>query len=1072
MALVAAEPAGALVELEFGDSLGSLARLVESQRDLFHSQIDQLQKLVVAQCKLTGVNPLAQEMAAGALSIRIGKRPRDLLNPKAAKYMQSVFSIKDTIGKKETREISALCGVTVTQVREFFAGQRSRVRKIVRLACEKTTKSDASKTPKEEFPCNSDHSSTVSVSQLPSGNFAYASVDRELKHINDNTSILGPVKTDQQVILTSTEPVKAEESRPLLLQEETVPGVDSDDKEFLDKIFNMMRKEQTFSGQVKLIEWVLRIQNSAVLNWFSNNGGVTILATWLNEAAAEEQTTVLLVILKVLYHLPLHKALPLHMSAIVPAVNRLRFYRTSGISNRAKILLSRWSKAFIKSQALKRPLTSSSKAALRETIHKQSMSGFLDDEFLQSKLDCPEEILALTGVSDVNRGTEPKNALKLLPASCADSNKKHERSISSNKSKERRKVLLVEHADPKAAGRSAQVVRAVSINHSRPMSADDIQKAKMRAMFMRHKYGKTEPSSSGSKSQKIEDLREPSVSQPNILSECKSPQDPLKIKEQNRTTVSSKDNILNEPENSNPDPNRTSKQILSCKPIQWKIPQEMRISSTWRVGAGENSKEFDIQSQRNRREKETIYSCLQDIPPNPKEPWDVEMDFDDSLTPEILIEQAPDADADADAGEGSSRPLNQAVEDSHAPQLVPEATTSAPSTTDGTPEPDLELLAVLLKNPDLVFALTSNQGRNLSNEEMVALLDMLKRNGVGLTGMLNESANQKDNNCHVIKPQEQEPLPTSLPSPTPPSEAERSAWRSDFPTFPRTPVLQPHLLGNRSAAALTSAAPQHPPMTASAVVFRTQASGLAPQVMVTNKSATPPVSFLPTKPQAPPPPPPHKPTNMHPLQHTTDLSSKRYPANNTAFISSAPRHESFVVRNPSTTTGLPTLPSLSHNMQRSQPTAQTEPPTFSHIAATWPAVPATTTTRRDPTPDRFIGRPNSAIETSTQNQRYYPTNQNSYGSHPSGSMSQGPGGLSGRRGDRNGYIDGGVDTWRSDGSPARSPEFSAGWSYNDESRRDDSRSNRRHEWSRQHTMGGRDRDGGKRWRDYNHGRQR
>lgn len=30
--------------------------------------------------------------------------------------MQSIFAIKDTIGKKETREISALCGVTVTQV--------------------------------------------------------------------------------------------------------------------------------------------------------------------------------------------------------------------------------------------------------------------------------------------------------------------------------------------------------------------------------------------------------------------------------------------------------------------------------------------------------------------------------------------------------------------------------------------------------------------------------------------------------------------------------------------------------------------------------------------------------------------------------------------------------------------------------------------------------------------------------------------------------------------------------------------------------------------------------------------
>ncbi|KAK1394228.1 hypothetical protein POM88_013284 [Heracleum sosnowskyi] len=54
-------------------------------------------------------------MAAGALSIKIGKRPRDLLNPKAMKYMQSFFSIKDATNKRESREISVLFGVTATQ---------------------------------------------------------------------------------------------------------------------------------------------------------------------------------------------------------------------------------------------------------------------------------------------------------------------------------------------------------------------------------------------------------------------------------------------------------------------------------------------------------------------------------------------------------------------------------------------------------------------------------------------------------------------------------------------------------------------------------------------------------------------------------------------------------------------------------------------------------------------------------------------------------------------------------------------------------------------------------------------
>lgn len=34
---------------------------------------------------------------------------------------------------------------------------------------------------------------------------------------------------------------------------------------------------------------------------------------------------------QVLCHLPLHKALPVHMSAILQSVNRLRFYRASGV---------------------------------------------------------------------------------------------------------------------------------------------------------------------------------------------------------------------------------------------------------------------------------------------------------------------------------------------------------------------------------------------------------------------------------------------------------------------------------------------------------------------------------------------------------------------------------------------------------------------------------------------------------------------------------------------------------------------------------------------------------------------
>ncbi|KAM5546525.1 hypothetical protein ABKV19_002351 [Rosa sericea] len=61
-----------LSELEIRNFVKSFHKFVDLKRELFHSQIDELQKIIVNQCKLTGTNPLSQEMAAGAFSINIG----------------------------------------------------------------------------------------------------------------------------------------------------------------------------------------------------------------------------------------------------------------------------------------------------------------------------------------------------------------------------------------------------------------------------------------------------------------------------------------------------------------------------------------------------------------------------------------------------------------------------------------------------------------------------------------------------------------------------------------------------------------------------------------------------------------------------------------------------------------------------------------------------------------------------------------------------------------------------------------------------------------------------------------
>ncbi|KAK1295304.1 Homeobox protein LUMINIDEPENDENS [Acorus calamus] len=234
--------------------------------------------------------------------------------------------------------------------------------------------------------------------------------------------------------------------------------------------------------------------------------------------------------------------------------------------------------------------------------------------------------------------------------------------------------------------------------------------------------------------------------------------------------------------------------MLKRDQVPWRTPPEMTLDPLWRIGVGENCKEVEVQTERIRREKETFYDSIQDIPPNPKDPWDIEMDYDDSLTLEILMEQPTDTD-DPEASSPRDNKSNAndstpaalpAVPSPIAVPLVNETVSSAVA----PPEPDLELLAVLLKNPELVFALTSGQASGLSSEQTVALLDALKSTGASLSGLLNGSLLAGKN--PVAKQPEQDE-PTSLPSPTPPSERLRSEWRSE-PSFPANAIPSPPTL--------------------------------------------------------------------------------------------------------------------------------------------------------------------------------------------------------------------------------------------------------------------------------------
>ncbi|KAG2312086.1 hypothetical protein Bca52824_023643 [Brassica carinata] len=762
-------------EIEIGSSVESLMELLNSQKELFHSQIDQLQDVVVTQCKLTGVNPLAQEMAAGALSIKIGKRPRDLLNPKAVKYMQAVFAIKDSISKKESREISALFGISVAQVRDFFVTQKIKVRKQVRVSREKVMMSTT-------------HS--IQGDGVPEQNNAVPHADPvPLNSMDPETSSISWGEGERVALMPKEE----------AQQEDIPPDISDSDKYFVDNIFSMLRKEETFLGQVKLMEWIMQIQDSSVLIWFLSKGGVLILTTWLSRAATEEQTSVLLLILKVLCHLPLHKASPENMSAILQSVNGLRFYRTSDISNRAKGLLSRWTKLFAKIQAMKKQNRNISQVdSQSQLLLKQSIAEIMGDK------TNPEDILSISnGRPENGRRLKSSQGPKLLLTSADDSTRKHMLGSTPSYNKERRKVQMVEQPGQKAAGRGPQTVRIGTSGRSRPMSADDIQKAKMRALYMNSKNIKkdTLPSAIGdtrtavpekplviqsvkdsppsqNNEAKTECTPEPSAVQflPSQNNEAKTEDIPEPSAVQQPVTV----NVLVEPVNSpavnvpvqadefknrklsTPPKSISSKVgvllrmspqtiLKNCKrkQIEWHVPPGMVLDELWRVAAGANSKEADVQKNRNRREKETTYQSIQTIPLNPKEPWDREMDFDDSLTPEIPSQQPQE--------ESLAEP-----QDSLDERRTAAGAASTSSSQSSSVEPDYELLAALLKNPDLLYALTSGQPGNIAGQDMVKLLDVIKTGAPNLSSSSNKKVEEK--------------VEVSLPSPTPSTNPGMSGW--------------------------------------------------------------------------------------------------------------------------------------------------------------------------------------------------------------------------------------------------------------------------------------------------------
>ncbi|CAI0447653.1 unnamed protein product [Linum tenue] len=342
------------------------------------------------------------------------------------------------------------------------------------------------------------------------------------------------------------------------------------------------------------------------------------------------------------------------------------------------------------------------------------------------------------------------------------------------------------------------------------MSADDIQKAKLRALYMQSKHGRKSSLPNGSNSMnneavnkgqgvllgnssqvskvvvepKDEELKEPVLTAVKVTDKGEDHHHATEAKMELKVSIQKLESEVpvTEKEPKVPVEKMESKvpvgQLHSRVQIPWQSPPEVRLNLLWRVGTGEFSKEVEVQKNRNRREMEIIYRVAKEIPSNPKEPWDLDMDYDDSLTPEIPIEQQPDA---ADGTEKTEVPDDNEPKKSVAASSSsssPAGPTIVAQNGDGggpAAEPDLELLAVLLKNPQLVFALTSGQAGNLSNDETMKLLDMIKSGGSSIVGSsssssVNESGGGKVERAEVVE--------VSLPSPTPSSSNPRTVRHS------------------------------------------------------------------------------------------------------------------------------------------------------------------------------------------------------------------------------------------------------------------------------------------------------
>ncbi|BBN20293.1 hypothetical protein Mp_8g18000 [Marchantia polymorpha subsp. ruderalis] len=215
---------------------------------------------------------------------------------------------------------------------------------------------------------------------------------------------------------------------------------------------------------------------------------------------------------------------------------------------------------------------------------------------------------------------------------------------------------------------------------------------------------------------------------------------------------------------------------LRANMIRWRIPAEFHLDPQWNVVAGEDSKEKEMQSARVKREEEAYYPDASTIPSDPKDPWEEEPNYDDSLTFEIFLDNNHRKAASAmqistyhmsapttnvmpygiapnsfmaepsnnmfQPGSGYSAADSSVDQSRRVPNISGLDLLLQQLSAGGGVAHDPALLTLLLQNPDLVNQLTAGQGYpqsgNTTQNVFAPPLDSLKQSsnsgniGVGL----------------------------------------------------------------------------------------------------------------------------------------------------------------------------------------------------------------------------------------------------------------------------------------------------------------------------------------------------